>query len=224
MLAWDLKCKDATLKIEDFYGQECRIHLDLASKKDLTSKLMYFELGGGSYAVFGKYYLPEDAVERGCANYDIYRGWARGGLLTLTPGNVTDYEFIERDVLDDMRNFSVREVIYDPFQATYLVTRLQAAGVNMVEFPMTVPRLSGPMKEVEADVISGKLRHNGDPVLGWMMGNVVARRDANDNVFPRKPRGEHKIDGAVGVIAARGRSMADQPVPSVYETGGIKTI
>jgi phage terminase large subunit-like protein len=221
MLAWDHRCKDSALKVEDFYGRECRIHLDLASKKDLTSKLMYFELGDGFYAIFGKYYLPEDAVERGCPNYDIYRGWARGGLLTLTPGNVTDYEFIERDVLDDMRNFSVREVIYDPFQATYLVTRLQAASVKMVEFPMTVQRYSGPMKEVEADIISGKLRHNGDLVLGWMMGNVVARKDAKDNVFPRKTRDEHKIDAAIGVIAARGRSMADRPVPSVYETRGI---
>ena len=55
----------------------------------------------------------------------------------------------------------------------------------MIEFPMTVQRFSGPMKEVDADIVSGKLRHNGDP-CSWMTGNVVARKDAKDNVFPRK--------------------------------------
>jgi phage terminase large subunit-like protein len=120
------------------------------------------------------------------------------------------------------------EVVYDPFlgSGTTLIAAEQTDRVlwnrdRLVEFPMTVQRYSGPMKEVEADIISGKLRHSGDPVLGWMMGNVVARKDAKDNVFPRKTRDEHKIDAAVGVIAARGRSMADQPVPSVYETRGI---
>jgi phage terminase large subunit-like protein len=223
MLAWDQRCKDRTLKLENFQGYPCRIHIDLASKRDLTSKLMCFEGEDGSYAIFGKYYLPEDAIESGSQNCETYRGWAHRGFLTLTPGNITDYEFIERDVIDDMRNFIVSEVIYDPFQATYLVTRLQAAGAKMIEFPMTVQRFSGPMKEVDADVVSGKLRHNGDPVLSWMMGNVVARRDAKDNVFPRKARDENKIDAAIGVIAVRGRAIASQASKSVYETRGLLT-
>ena len=104
---------------------------------------------------------------------------------------------------------------------TYLVTRLQAAGAKMIEFPMTVQRFSGPMKEVDADIVSGKLRHNGDPVLSWMTGNVVARKDAKDNVFPRKARDENKIDAAIGVIALRGRAIADLANRSVYETRGI---
>lgn len=35
-----------------------------------------------------------------------------------------------------------------------------------------------------------------------MMGNVEARIDAKDNIFPRKERHENKIDGAVAAILA----------------------
>jgi phage terminase large subunit-like protein len=48
-------------------------------------------------------------------------------------------------------------------------------------------------------------------VLSWMMGNVVARRDAKDNVFPRKARDENKIDAAIGVIAVRGLRLLARP-------------
>lgn len=216
MLAWDQRCKDPALKLEDFYGCPCRIHLDLASKRDITSKIMTFELPGGRYAVFGRYYLPEDNIERGKPNYDLYRGWARRNLLTLTPGNVTDYEFVERDILEDARNFHALEVLFDPYQATYLTTRLQAAGVKTVEVPMTVLRFSDPMKQVDADIVAGKLRHNGDPLLAWMIGNVTAKRDAKENVFPRKAREENKIDAAVSLIACRSR-MGGAPVVSIYE-------
>jgi phage terminase large subunit-like protein len=81
------------------------------------------------------------------------------------------------------------------------------------------------MKWVEAMVLAGRLHHNGDPVLTWMMGNVTARVDAKDNVFPRKERVDNKIDGAVALIIAMGRAMdANIETRSVYEERGLLTI
>ena len=133
------------------------------------------------------------------------------GLLTLTPGNVTDYEFIERDLLFDVRNFQVLNACYDPFQATQFATRMLAQGVPMVEYAMTVRNFSEPMKTLGADIVSGKLLHNGDLVLTWMVGNVTAKVDAKENVYPRKARPENKIDGAVALIGARGAYINLQP-------------
>ena len=31
---------------------------------------------------------------------------------------------------------------------------------------------------------SGKIAHDGDPVLAWMIGNVVGHYDAKENVYP----------------------------------------
>jgi phage terminase large subunit-like protein len=200
LLAWDTICKDESLKIEDFYGEPCVITLDLATKRDLTSKVAVFKRGPVYYA-FGTHYLPTDRIEHGVANYDFYRGWAREGKLTLTEGNITDYEFIERDVLSDMANLKPTHVGVDPnYNAGQLTTRLQAAGVPMQDVPQTVMNLSEPMKELEALIVAGRVKHNGDPVLAWAMGNVVAKRDAKDNVYPRKSRDENKIDPAVALI------------------------
>ena len=38
----------------------------------------------------------------------------------------------------------------------------------------------------EALVRSGRLHHDGDPVLAWMVSNVVCHRDKKDNIYPNK--------------------------------------
>ena len=45
--------------------------------------------------------------------------------------------------------------------------------------------------------------------MSWMMGNVVARVDAKDNIFPRKERYEQKIDGPVALIYALAMAFTD---------------
>lgn len=222
MLAWQSKCYVPSLKLEDFYEQDCLIALDLASKVDIAAKIYLFNRDGRRY-LFGKYYLPEDVVERGNPNYDLYSGWRERGLLTLTPGNIIDFEFIEQDLLQDRDHFCVREVCYDPYQATELSTRMAKEGLPMVEVGATVRNFSEPMKLMDALILSGKILHSGDPVLEWMVGNVHAQKDAKDNVYPRKIRNENKIDGAVGAIMCLGRDIAysGTGTSSVYEERGI---
>lgn len=201
LFAWDTLCKDTSLRIEDFQGEPCIITLDLASKRDLTAKITVFRQGA-NYSAFGKYYLPSDAAVPGMPNYDFYRGWANDGLLTLTEGNITDYGFVERDLLGDLANLKPTQVGVDPnYNAGQFTTRMIAAGVPMLDVPHNVPNFSEPMKALDALVVAGRIKHNGDPVLAWAMGNVVARRDAKDNVYPKKVRAENKIDPAVALIA-----------------------
>ncbi len=63
--------------------------------------------------------------------------------------------------------------------------------------------------------------------MTWMMGNVTARSDAKDNVYPRKEKPELKIDGPVALIAALGRLLATQAgdsIGSVYDTRGLRVL
>jgi phage terminase large subunit-like protein len=122
-------------------------------------------------------------------------------LLILTSSKKT--------LLQDCSRFEVVEIPFDPFQATQLSTRMMSQGVPMVEMRPTVLNFSEPMKNLEALILQKRIHHNGDPVLGWMMSNVVCHRDAKDNIYPRKERPENKIDGAVATIMALGRAMAE---------------
>jgi phage terminase large subunit-like protein len=206
MRAWD-RCADSSLDLDTYAGQPCWIGLDLASKTDIAALLLVFphlEIDGG-FAVFGRYYLPEDTVH---ANGNSqYSGWMAAGRLTVTPGNVIDFSWIEADLLEFVSRFSVQAVAYDPFQATQLSTRMMSEGLPMIEVRPTVLNFSEPMKTLEALVLQNKLIHDGCPVLGWMASNVVAHLDAKDNIYPRKERPENKIDGIVALIMGISRAI-----------------
>ncbi|MGV0958199.1 MAG: terminase large subunit [Limnohabitans sp.] len=206
MRAWDA-CGDSSLDIEAFTGQPCWVGLDLASKTDIAALMLMFQHPeiSDAYVVFGKYYLPEDTVQ--AAGNSQYPGWMRTGRLTVTPGNVIDFGWIEADLLDLVSRFAVQAVAFDPFQATQLSTRMLAEGLPMIEVRPTVLNFSEPMKTLEALVLQRKLVHDGDPVLTWMASNVVAHLDAKDNIYPRKERAENKIDGIVALIMALSRAI-----------------
>ena len=206
MRSWDASA-NPDLELDQFLGQPCWIGLDLASKTDIAALVMVFQHPDtpDAYAVFGKYYLPEDTVH--AAGNSQYEGWARDGRLSVTPGNVIDFSWIEADLQDIASRFSVEAVAFDPFQATQLSTRMLAEGLPMIEVRPTVLNFSEPMKTLEALVLQKKLVHDGDPVLAWMASNVVAHLDIKDNIYPRKERPENKIDGIVALIMALSRAI-----------------
>jgi phage terminase large subunit-like protein len=206
MRAWDA-CANPSLKKSDFEGEPAWVALDLASKIDVAAKITLFKRlidGREHFYCFGNYYLPRDTVDLG--ENSQYQGWESLGLLTVTEGAVIDFAMIEDDLIDEARRFEVREVPYDPFQATQLSTRMAAQGLPMVEMRPTVLNFSEPMKTLEALVLQRRFHHTGDPVLTWMASNVVCHRDAKDNIYPRKERPENKIDGVVALIMALGRA------------------
>ena len=220
MLAFD-RCRDEILDIEDFKEDPCIIGLDLATKTDIAAKIQLFTKhvdGKTHYYSFGQYYLPETAIKDG--RNSQYPGWQIMGLLIETPGDVTDLDQIENDLKADAKNFDVREIAFDPWQAAQLVQHMMADGAPMIEVRQNVANLSEPMKELEALVKSGRFHHN-DPVLSWMVSNVVCHTDAKDNIFPRKERPENKIDGAVALIIALARALLMEDDTNPYESRGL---
>lgn len=217
MLEWERNA-DPSLQFEKYAGRRCVVALDLASKVDIAALEILIPDGDG-FARFGRYYLPEETVRLNAdSTHAHYAGWEVDGWVTLTPGNITDYSVIKADLVEICAIMQVEAVAYDPFQATQLATEMLADGVPMIEVRQTVLNLSAPMKEVEALVKSGRLKHNGDPVMAWMMSNVVAHVDNKDNIYPRKSVAENKIDGPVALITAMSRAMnpaEPEPEPGI---------
>jgi phage terminase large subunit-like protein len=219
MLAWD-RAADRTMTVDDFAGCPCYMGLDLASKVDIAAKVIVFKRDG-AWNLFGRYYLPEDAIDE--SDNSQYRGWSADGYLVETPGNVVDYDAVETDFREWADKFKPSSIAFDPGFAWDFCQRMQNQGYPMVELRATVMNYSEPMKELEKLVLSGKLKHDGNPVLSWMISNVVCHRDAKDNIYPRKEREENKIDGAVATIAALAVGLRDAG-PSVYEQRGVLTL
>ena len=217
MLAFQA-CK-SDIQLDDMKGEPCIVGIDLASKIDIASMAILFPPGKHpKWRAFVKHYLPEDAI----LDKDRYQGWHAGGWLVSTPGNVTDYGYIEDDLMALKSDYEVREVPFDPFQATQFSIRMMEQGFPMIEVGATVKNFSEPMKQLEALILERKIEFEHDPVLTWMFGNITARLDKKDNIFPDKERPENKIDGVVALIMAINRWMVhEEEQPSVYENRGI---
>ena len=219
MRAWR-EAADPSLALEDYEGQDCHLGLDLASRTDLAALALVFpdrdpDSGKARYTAFARCYLNEAAVME--ARNPSYPGWAADGHLTVTPGDETDFAAVEADVLDLCRRFRVLSVAYDPWQCTQMSQNLRAGGVPAVEFGATTRNFSEPTKELDAAMRSGRVRHDGNPVLEWCLGNVVGRYDVRANVYPRRGRPEQKIDAAVALIMGIARAMAAAEVEPGYQ-------
>ena len=86
-------CEDKTLKVDQFDGEPCIIGLDLASKIDMCAQVKLFKRnieGIYHYYCFPTFYIPEETAND--PTKKMYLSWSRGGLLTITPGNITDYD------------------------------------------------------------------------------------------------------------------------------------
>lgn len=233
MRAWE-RCADPQLSEDDFADANCVLGMDLARKVDIAAKAKLFwkdiESNGAKarhYYAFLTYYLPESAVEN--ARNSQYAGWEASGLLTVTPGDETDYGRIADDIMLDAQQYKVREIAYDPWQAPPMIQAMQARpdwnqSIALVVMKPSVENYSPAMKELEGAIMGGRFHHNGDLPLTWMISNVVCHSDHKGNIYPRKEREENKIDAVVAVLSAMARAQVLDTDRSVYANRGVRTI
>ena len=165
------------------------------------------EDGKPRYSVFARCHLNESAVM--AARNPSYPGWANSGALVVTPGDETDFGRIEGDLRELCGRFRVEPVGTDPWEAAHLSQRLRTERVPMFDFRTTTQNLAPAILELDAAMRAGRLRHDGDPVLEWCVGNVVGRPDRRGNLYPAKQRPKQMIDAAVALMMAVGRAMAE---------------
>jgi phage terminase large subunit-like protein len=203
-------------EMEDrFAGQPCFIGVDLSSTEDITAMVKLFppQTAGEKYVVIADFWMPEDNIERKVkefrAPYDV---WVREDFIHGTPGNIVDYDFIRAKVLADFEKYDVRELAFDPWNATQFANDLQKGGINadrLVKFNQTIGMFAEPTKRLIEELVLGRrLAHLGNPVLRWMASNLVVWEDGNGNKRPTKKSARGKIDGIVATIMALGRSIA----------------
>lgn len=206
--AWDACALDYAE--EDLAGMECYAGFDLSSTSDITSISYAFPFDR-EIRLLTRHYLPEaQLLNVANKNRAIYRQWVKAGWICTTPGDCIDYDRIRDDILRDAEKFSIRLVGFDTWNATHLRTQLQGAGLDVEPFQQTYLRFSPVAKSFEVFVNRKVLRHRGDPVLSWAMGNVVMESDANANIKPNKKKSGNKIDPAVAALMAFGTFQAER--------------
>jgi len=193
------------IKREDYIDQPCYLAGDLASKHDLVALMQLFCLPDKRYAIFGTYWITEAALDR--PENQHYRNWHIEGRLKVAGEEVTDLEEFKTEAIELCGKYQVIEMPSDPNRAWGVFPALEREGVPVVEYRNVILSMSEPMKELDALIRSGRIIHDGDPVLAWAIANTCGKVDAKDNVYPRKENDANKIDPVVATIMAIGRAM-----------------
>lgn len=218
--------------LDELQGREVWAGLDLASVNDMCSLVLLspsIHIAGG-LDLFVRFYLPQAAIDNCRENASaspLYPRWAEQGWITVTPGNVTDYDFIERDILGAnvagkwQKGIAERVMLeglaFDRYNSSQLVVHLVDAGIKCEGFGQGYQSMSAPMKEVERLILGHVLNHGNNPVLTWQAGNVRATRNAAEDVKPDKDASGKKIDGIVATIMAAGLWQRDGGASRVHD-------
>ena len=169
---------------------------------------------------------PEDTLdEREHRDRAPYRRWVSDGFLRTNPGNRIDQDVVRALVHDAAQRYDVQQIGIDPWNAGNLVTDLVADGLQVVEIPQTLPQMTAPAKDFEADVLDGLVDAGGNPLMAWCISNVVVQRDSKDNIYPTKKKSRGRIDPVVAALMGRKVATGERVPPPAYTMlvfGGAK--
>lgn len=185
--------------------------LDLSSVNDLTA---FVPIGNvdGTWHVRPTFWLPreglEDKAKKDRVPYDI---WFNDGHLLAAPGKSVDYEFVAMFLWDFCQSNNVKKIAFDRWGFKHLKPWLLKAGFTeetieetFVEFGQGFQSMSPALRELESDILNGRLAHGNHPVLTMCAANAVVASDPHGNRKLAKDKSAGRIDGMVALTMAKG--------------------
>lgn len=223
-----IACTDKSLKLSDFRGLDCYIGADLAHKNDMTSVSLVALDANDCLLVKTWFYLPDAVLERTGQtdrnNAVLYQQWKANGHLKTTAGDWVDQGVIERRIRKLAAVLRVRGITFDHFAAAETMASRLNEDLDDGGKPLaailhkSAKTVTDPAKNFEARIIGGPhlIRHDGNPVMTWCVGNAVVSRRVDGTIIPKKetPMSMNKIDGVDATVNA----MA--PMQAVPEDDG----
>ncbi len=209
---------------DDLDMAPCTAALDMSKTGDMTACALVFpdQEDTDLYRQLVWFWMPEETIKKRQHLVD-YKAWIDAGVLRSIPGDVIDYGIIRHDLAELFNRFGVRRFTYDPMYAKETAQWIgdEFPDVECVEFGQTIMNFAGPTAEYERLVISGRLRHNGNALLGWQAGHTLVKVDANHNKRPvkQKPGDVRTIDGIVAGVMALKFEMAGDDESSYADHG-----
>ena len=138
------------------------------------------------------------------ANAELYKEWKRNGYLTITDGNVTDYDYILKDIQQINKSLYIYKIAYDAYNATQWAINATTEGLPLEPFSQALWHFNKPTKEFERLIKSNKIIIDNNPITRWCFSNVSLKYDHNENCKPIKAIDMQKIDGVIAMLEALG--------------------
>ncbi|MBA7480582.1 hypothetical protein ES707_16044 [subsurface metagenome] len=191
---------------------ELYVGVDLASIQDLTA-VAYLWVMEGRYKYIIDYYIPSESLQTR-PDKELYKDWARQKYIIITPGNVTDYEYITNDLLEKDKDNYIIKVGYDTYNASQWAIIATNENLPLEPCSQSIGNFNKPTREFERLMLKGKVDLDDNPITRYCLRNVQLRMDHNGNVKPDKKQYKKKIDGVTAALQALTMYQAFPKVPT----------
>lgn len=209
---------DSDYDDELLVGRKCYGGLDLSSTTDLTAFALLFEPTETDprWRLKTWFWLPEGSVaERERRDKVPYAVWKAAGWLNTTPGAAVNKLFVLAKLVDCAAKYRIASIRFDRWRIEDLKSLMANEGVTLPlePFGQGFKDMAPAVSEFERLLVSGELKHDGNPVMNWNVSSAVVEMDAAENRKPTKERSTGRIDGLVAAVMAAGGALAKTPEP-----------
>lgn len=187
--------------------------LDLSSIADITAEIVLTEPDeNGDQYVIPFLFCPEENIDRRSKNDGVpYRYWVDAGFMIATPGNRVDYNYLKRHIREVFETYNVKRFEADPWNASSLLSEMVEMEIPVAELAQIMSRLNHPTKMLEKLIYDGKIKHDGNPAMYWMLAACVTIEDSKGNIMISKKeshKNKKRIDGWAGLVNALAGSLS----------------
>jgi len=222
--AWlDREHWDRSVGLSERTPERVFVGFDLAATRDLNAVCTLLRFSEHDFEARFQFFLPEAALALIPMHYaDIFRVAVASGILKVTEGNVMDDREICDYIVGQWQRYDVAEVGYDAYNAASLVARLHDHGIPVKKVGQAMAVLSNPSKHVEKLILSERIKHDGNPFLGWQLSNCEVFEDVQGNIKVRKNDADKaaKVDGIIALIIAMHCALDN---PTMSDSWGFRT-
>lgn len=213
MAAW----YDCATDVPDLAGRGCFGGLDLASREDLASYVLYFpgDEDDPRAFVLAWCFAPEATIkEREARGMHHYRQWVDEGWLIPCGAKSIDHDAITTTIRESAEVYNLTECGVDPFGADAVFNKCLNDGLPLVRVSQSVFSMTPGTRAILEDIAEARIYHDGNPVLSWCLSNCAALENSDGGIkFDRKTSSD-KIDAAVALTMARARALAAENKPT----------
>jgi phage terminase large subunit-like protein len=189
------------INLDDCVGLPAYMGMDLSSTRDVTALCLLFAKDGILMSFFW-FWVPKKTVQMRSYRGIPYRIWSEGGYMEETSGDAVDYRAIKDKILELNNRFDIKMIRYDPKFAGETVIDLKEKGMEIEPLAQSSNNITPAIQTTEVYVIEKKLKHQGNPVMTWMMENTNVKRSHSGDLRLVKKVEENRIDGPLALVHA----------------------
>jgi len=207
-------------------GAHCFGGLDLSAVNDLTAFVLVGKVKG-VWVVECWFWLPNIGLdEKSEKDMVPYTTWRDQGFIQASPGSTISYAHVAETLRGIFDRRNIVGVNFDRWRMAHLLPHLEAAGFSedeierFHEFGQGYQSMTPALRDLEAELIEGRLAHGDNPVLRMCALNGVIEMDHAENRRLTKKIARGRIDGLVALVMAMGLGMTTAPDddgPDLYQ-------